>query len=74
MSGFLEDQFSADISPKVNSSAVRWQNALSHVLEIVEESDSSYKTYLSAYVSDKQSLIVNKVTNIAIIFCHATIL
>ena len=47
---------------------------LSHVLEIVEESDSSYKTYLSAYVSDIQSLIVNKVTNIAIIFCHATIL
>ena len=57
-----------------NCTAVRWQNALSHVLEIVEESDSSDKSYLSAYVSDIQSLIVNKVTNIAIILCHATIL
>ena len=54
--------------------AVRRQNALSHVLEIVEESDSSDKSYLSAYVSDIQSLSVNKVTNIAIILCFETIL
>ena len=46
----------------------------SHVSEIVEESDSSDKSYLSACVSDIQSLIVNKVRNIAIIFYHATIL
>ena len=38
------------------------------------KSDSSDKSYLSAYVSVIQSLIVNKVTIIAIILSHATIL
>ena len=49
------------------------KTALSLVSEIVQESNFSDKSYPSAYVSDIQILSVNKVTNIAITFCIATI-
>ena len=44
----------------VKNSAVRRQNALTLISEIVEENDFSDTAYNSTYVSDVQSLIVKK--------------